>query len=34
MFTFFWIAVAVFWVVGLTVWNLKYPKTKRGQDNG
>jgi len=36
MLTAYWIAVAVFWIVGLTLWNKLYPKpkTKGGERNG
>ncbi|MBM7570390.1 hypothetical protein JOC48_000868 [Aquibacillus albus] len=31
MFTFYWISILVFWIVGLTVWNKLYPKSERSE---
>lgn len=25
MFTTFWVLAVIFWIVGLTVWNVMYP---------
>lgn len=32
--TAYWIGVAVFWAVGLTLWNRIYPKPKRKGEEG
>jgi hypothetical protein len=29
MITFYWISIAVFWVIGLVVWNKLYPKNEQ-----
>ncbi len=34
MLTAYWIAVAVFWAAGLTLWNKLYPKPKGGERHG
>jgi len=33
MLTTYWIAIAVFWIVGLIVWNKIYPKQKKGESD-
>jgi len=30
MFTIYWIAIVICWVVGLWIWNKNYPKQKGG----
>lgn len=33
MFTSFWVAVGVFWVIGLVIWNRVYPKITEERSN-